>query len=774
MIFKHGLKYVSEVSVFIIFIASIFLLTAFIAQALNESSVDLERSDGQYLSIDDKPGFDISGPLSIEAWVRLESDIPSGSNFGIVTKGVEANLDLSYSFRLRDTGNGQNELDFAFWNNTGFTERNWGVNIPTGPWTHVAAVVVPASKEIKLYVNGEENVGLADGSVTSIFNSSGDLYIGNDAWGPGRYFDGQIDDVRVWNVARTAEEIAADMNRELTGNEPGLVGYWKLNGSYEDSTANGNDLTPVNGPQFSDDVPFTDEEEGTDPVIVIPGILGSAEKNGVWQIDPIMHTYDDLVATLDANGYTPGENLFTFAYDWRNSNVTTAELLKQKIDAVKEICECDEVDLVAHSMGGLVARQYVQSGDYDDDVDQIVFLGTPQRGAPKAYLMWEGGEFVTPSVFDGLTQRFLKGEARKNGYTSTFSYLRERPVASVEELLPDYSYLFDNGVERPYPSGYPVNAFLDTLNAGVQSLYGSGTALHAFVGDDDATITGLNVVPAPQRAPLWEHGYPRLFDAPLGGRGLIVGDGDKTVPLSSATFLSATTTALDSSHSALPEDASGGIVALLTGAPAGEIVDNWNIPDMKMLLFQLFSPADILVTDPNGRRAGTLNGSEINEIPGAFYAGPEALVEYLSIPNPIPGTYTVSVRGTGTGSYELLTSYLEDGDSDDLLRAGATSAGALTEHTIVLGENGGGGLQTEITIERTLEDLSFAYGKGWISKGVYTSISAKLKTASKMWSPITRKAVFSNIKKEIERARGKGINEEAHQLLSEDIDALLR
>jgi hypothetical protein len=44
-------------------------------------------------------------------------------------------------------------------------------------------------------------------------------------------------------------------------------------------------------------------EEKLNPVIIIPGIMGSAKKGDVWLIDPILHTYDDLVATLEANGY---------------------------------------------------------------------------------------------------------------------------------------------------------------------------------------------------------------------------------------------------------------------------------------------------------------------------------------------------------------------------------------------------------------------------------------------------------------------------------------
>ena len=128
------------------------------------------------------------------------------------------------------------------------------------------------------------------------------------------------------------------------------------------------------------------------PVILIPGIMGSMPHNDEWVIDPITHGFDNLIATLKANGYTDGVTLFTFPYDWHKSNVDTAALLKGKIDQVKQVCGCDKVDLVAHSMGGLVARQYIQSSGYGHDVRNLIFLGTPQLGSPKAYLMWAGGE----------------------------------------------------------------------------------------------------------------------------------------------------------------------------------------------------------------------------------------------------------------------------------------------------------------------------------------------------------------------------------------------
>src|SRR6185436_684567 len=59
-------------------------------------------------------------------------------------------------------------------------------------------------------------------------------------WGRDEEFwQGQIDDVRVWNVARSEEEISTNRFSNLTGNEAGLVGCW----NFEDDIRPGRDLT---------------------------------------------------------------------------------------------------------------------------------------------------------------------------------------------------------------------------------------------------------------------------------------------------------------------------------------------------------------------------------------------------------------------------------------------------------------------------------------------------------------------------------------------------
>jgi PKD repeat protein len=89
----------------------------------------------------------------------------------------------------------------------------------------------------------------------------------------------------------------------------------------------------------------------------------------------------------------------------------------------------------------------------------------------------------------------------------------------------------------------------------------------------------------------------------------------------------------------------------------------------------IFSPADILVTDPQGRRVGTAPGiGTVNEVPGATYTGPSSEPEAITIANPLDGRYLVSVTGTGPGTASLLVSGGGGGDSESTITSFESSA----------------------------------------------------------------------------------------------------
>ncbi|MCB2030800.1 MAG: hypothetical protein KDH18_20245, partial [Rhodoferax sp.] len=82
-------------------------------------------------------------------------------------------------------------------------------------------------------------------------HSSAELRIGSGS-GANYPWRGQIDEAQIWNVARSAEDIAATYQNSLQGNEAGLVGYWRMDEtdgeSFIDSSSAGNDGTLVNPP----------------------------------------------------------------------------------------------------------------------------------------------------------------------------------------------------------------------------------------------------------------------------------------------------------------------------------------------------------------------------------------------------------------------------------------------------------------------------------------------------------------------------------------------
>jgi len=84
-------------------------------------------------------------------------------------------------------------------------------------WYHVAGVYNAAAQTLDFYVNGVLNNGVLVGAIpASQLNSSANVNIGRRS--DGLYFNGVIDEVRIYNRALTASEIQSDMNTPLPGN----------------------------------------------------------------------------------------------------------------------------------------------------------------------------------------------------------------------------------------------------------------------------------------------------------------------------------------------------------------------------------------------------------------------------------------------------------------------------------------------------------------------------------------------------------------------------
>lgn len=138
---------------------------------------------------------------------------------------------------------------------SGGVQFNASLEFATKKWYHVAFTFDGQSKQAKLFINGEK---VADKTVdVESFNLTKNFFIGYAYdYDSRRTWHGKMSEVRVWNVARSTNEIRNNM-LGVDPNSEGLFGYWKLNGSdyYEeegtyyvkDQTKNGIDAVSRNG-----------------------------------------------------------------------------------------------------------------------------------------------------------------------------------------------------------------------------------------------------------------------------------------------------------------------------------------------------------------------------------------------------------------------------------------------------------------------------------------------------------------------------------------------
>ena len=238
----------------------------------NTHSLDLEATSSQYASIADasQTGLDLSGDFTIEGWIKIEN-APSNSSQFIVTKWDYGTPDyLSYALYYNDTSGTKTITIEITQDGTSATRDrvSWTQTLTPGIWYHIAAtcdISNAVATEFELYVNGKS---VGNGSVVDSYNASS-IYNGAARFSlsaqfsddtPDSFFDGKLDNMRVWSDVRTASEIETNFQKETPADTTNLVGHWKLNNDYTDASGNGNTLTASGSPVFATDPAFTEEE----------------------------------------------------------------------------------------------------------------------------------------------------------------------------------------------------------------------------------------------------------------------------------------------------------------------------------------------------------------------------------------------------------------------------------------------------------------------------------------------------------------------------------
>jgi hypothetical protein len=234
------------------------------ARTIIHAQTDLQftAASTQYVDFTSIP---IPPDFTVQAWVKPAS---MGQEMMIVSEDRILNTDDQFRLALLDTG----RLYFAMsdGNSNYYGLMDYGEPVaqqfalhspsplPVGAWSHVA--VTKSGAAFALLVNAV--------TVSTFTASSGTFTRNGGTWnfriaarmgngGPTNYFDGAIDEVRLYTRARSAAEIASDMGTELVPSSPGypdLASYWRFDEGA--GTTVGDDLkrydgTTKNGPVWT-------------------------------------------------------------------------------------------------------------------------------------------------------------------------------------------------------------------------------------------------------------------------------------------------------------------------------------------------------------------------------------------------------------------------------------------------------------------------------------------------------------------------------------------
>ncbi len=173
-----------------------------------------------YVQIPDDPDSFRVGSWTMEAWIKPANFGSSGqirTIFGKVSQGKDFALVL----------NGDKIAVLV--NDGGRQYVASSDPAAADTWYHVAGVYDQDAGKVRLYVDGALE---AEGDYSSDTSNTDPFRVGS-SYCCGEWFNGVIDEVRLWNVARSEADIAGGKDSELAGNEAGLVGYWPCNGTAE-------------------------------------------------------------------------------------------------------------------------------------------------------------------------------------------------------------------------------------------------------------------------------------------------------------------------------------------------------------------------------------------------------------------------------------------------------------------------------------------------------------------------------------------------------------
>lgn len=308
---------------------------------LPNNSLSFDGIDDEVRLVDDPT--DYGANFTVEAYFKPEADGPILS----YSPTDENENELGWSIIVANGGTDLWVRKDAFLIATAFNS----VDLIDGQWHHVAMVADSDERRIRLYIDGE----LYEESYNSIpddLNPNGDHYTYIGSWrgyNTTEYFQGQIDEVRFWDQARTEDEIQSFLSNQITGSLDGVRGYYDFNQGIANSSGNyERTLFDLSGNDFNGELMNVDragvfigrmaEVRVWDNTLSEAQIRSSAKTvltggesglSGAYDFGDVITPEGDnsavpIISDLTVNGYNG--NLTNFALVGSNSNFVEVNL----------------------------------------------------------------------------------------------------------------------------------------------------------------------------------------------------------------------------------------------------------------------------------------------------------------------------------------------------------------------------------------------------------------------------------------------------------------
>lgn len=363
------------------------------------------------------------------------------------------------------------------------------------------------------------------------------------------------------------------------------------------------------------------------PIVFLPGLGGSfnfkemflgIDNPGGWKITPGANVYKNLLETFKDQDY-----FYIFYYDWRLPVLENAQKLDQFIQDKISPTE-NNVRLIGHSLGGLVARTCIQKTANNCYAEKLITVGSPQSGAVDAFPALEGGEIWRTGPIK-LGYELLVHFNQKLGETKRDTLERIAPV--LHDLMPSFNYLSKFGLNLSPSSLHFVNLLLPQLQD------------YSLLDGKTTTITGEGFDSVEKIILGQRNKVDQLLGNWIDGKPINkinTQQGDTSVLLKSGSFNRPTienfTFNLD--HGGIISDQLSLTKILQILDLDLPVVSNQpSTESQNYLVFMVHSPVRL----------------DLPNLPENAYQDDEIII----IPDPITGQYNLDLVGTGKGHYVL-------------------------------------------------------------------------------------------------------------------------